>query len=71
MRKGLISKPIKSVSRSISSGHLATLQEVSFPSEGEEVHSGMGAPSEVPDHMEALLQEDILACPGDEHHTDL
>lgn len=39
--------------------------------EVEEVHFGKGAPSEVPDHMEASLQEDILACPGDEHHTDL
>lgn len=58
------------MSRSISSGHLATLQAVSFPSEDEEVHSGTGAPSEVPDRMEALLQEDTLACPGDEHHTD-
>lgn len=38
--------------------------------EVEEVHFGKGAPSEVPDHMEASLQEDILACPGGEHHTD-
>jgi len=59
------------VCSSISSGHLATLQEVSFPLEVEEVHFGKGAPSEVPDRMEASLQEDILACLGDEHHTDL